>query len=445
MNVLGTGVAKKRGQEFTTAFIHDFAVFPHRFIFARPAANRACPVLPPPAVSPQTISPDKPPTAFQACRFRGARLNRGDTHENRALKAIALFLMLTVLRPPAAGAGENPVDPPKRVLVELYTSQGCNSCPPASDLLGKLFELGDGPDRIVPLNFHVDYFNQPWPDPYSDASYTRRQRDYNSVQRRDDLQFTPLLMVDGRHPLLGSDRAKAVAAIEQALKMPPEVALDLDLDGTGIRKTVSVKIAARSPEVAGRELLIGMALTEDPVTTKVLRGENAGADARRTSRRPPTRPQVSQARSDGISGPLLPHRTPRRPGRNALSSDRLRPGSRQRQRLPVRRTALDSTKSHRRPRRSCSHARPSRRTTKGALRRIGPAHEPARIRFRGDDSRRSLQHRACDLSRLRLSRQSTDQRFELSPSWSGIPAVRRPLLNGRLSPPGVSGLCILIN
>jgi hypothetical protein len=195
---------------------------------------------------------------------------------DRALRALALFLFLTVLCPSGAGAGEKPVDAPKKVLVELYTSQGCNSCPAASDLLGKLFELGDGPDRIVPLNFHVDYFNQPWPDPYSDASYTRRQRDYNSVQRRDDLQFTPLLMVDGRHPLVGSDRAKAVAVIEQALKQPPEVALDLDLDGTGIRKTVSVKIAARSREVAGRELLIGVALTEDPVTTKVLRGENAG-------------------------------------------------------------------------------------------------------------------------------------------------------------------------
>jgi hypothetical protein len=195
---------------------------------------------------------------------------------HRASMAIALILGLTVLRPPSAEAGEKPASPPKRVLVELYTSQGCNSCPPASDLLGNLFELGDGADRIVPLNFHVDYFNQPWPDPYSDASYTRRQRDYNSMQHRDDLQFTPLLMVDGREPLVGSDRAKAVTAIKQALRNPPEVALDVNLDGTGNRKTVRMKIAARSPEVAGRELLIGVALTEDPVTTKVRRGENAG-------------------------------------------------------------------------------------------------------------------------------------------------------------------------
>jgi hypothetical protein len=95
------------------------------------------------------------------------------------------------------------------------------------------------------------------------------------VQRRDDLQFTPLLMVDGRQPLFGSDRTIAVAAIEQALKMPPEVALDLKLDGTKNRKTALVKVAARSSEVAGHALLIGMALTEDPVTTRVLRGENA--------------------------------------------------------------------------------------------------------------------------------------------------------------------------
>ena len=66
-----------------------------------------------------------------------------------------------------------------------------------------------------------------------------------------------------------------MAAIERALKMPPEVALDLKLDGTKNRKTALVKVAARSSEVAGRALLIGMALTEDPVTTRVLRGENA--------------------------------------------------------------------------------------------------------------------------------------------------------------------------
>ena len=84
------------------------------------------------------------------------------------------------------------------MLVELYTSQGCNSCPPASDLLGKLSRLGGDSDRIVPLNFHVDYFNQPWPDPYSDPSYTRRQRDNHRVQRRDESAV--YAADDGRRP-----------------------------------------------------------------------------------------------------------------------------------------------------------------------------------------------------------------------------------------------------
>ncbi len=167
-------------------------------------------------------------------------------------------------------------DPPRKILVELYSSQGCDSCPPASDLLGKLAKLGYGPDRIVPINFHVDYFNNPWVDPFSEAEYSRRQLSYNDVLKRDDLYFTPLMMVDGRYPLLGSDRSKALAALERAKKEEPGVKLEITLNGADRRKTLSVKIAARSDTVVGRELLIGMALTENPVSTKVPSGENAG-------------------------------------------------------------------------------------------------------------------------------------------------------------------------
>ena len=166
--------------------------------------------------------------------------------------------------------------PVKKILVELYTSQGCDSCPPASDLLGKLEKLGYGPQRVVVVNFHVDYFNHPWADPYSDSAYSRRQRSYNDVQRRDDLYFTPLMMVDGRFPLLGSDQAKALSALGEARKDPPGVALDLDLKGAGLKKTLAVKVSAAIKSAAGRELLVGVALTEDPVTTKVGTGENAG-------------------------------------------------------------------------------------------------------------------------------------------------------------------------
>jgi len=195
---------------------------------------------------------------------------------DRALRALALSIVLAGVRSAFGADRETRAEPPKKVLVELYSSQGCDSCPPASDLLGKFAELGYGPDRVVPINFHIDYFNEPWADPFSDPSYSRRQQSYNDVLRRDDLYFTPLMMVDGRDPFLGSDRAKAVAALQRARKESPGVGLDLGLDGGGDRKILSVKLAARSTAAAGRDLLVGVALTEDPVTTRVPSGENAG-------------------------------------------------------------------------------------------------------------------------------------------------------------------------
>jgi hypothetical protein len=176
----------------------------------------------------------------------------------------------------ALGQGDSSGTTKKKVLVELYTSQGCDSCPPASDLLGRLADLGFGPDRIVPVDFHVDYFNDPWVDRFSDAAYSRRQWSYNNVQGRNDLYFTPMMMVDGRTPLLGSNRPAAIAAIKKALKQPPGVALILSLDGDAASKTLTVEMANPATGAVGRELLVGAAVVEDQVTTRVLSGENVG-------------------------------------------------------------------------------------------------------------------------------------------------------------------------
>jgi hypothetical protein len=192
--------------------------------------------------------------------------------------AAVLTAMALAASAAAGDDGSTPSDA-KKVLVELYTSQGCDSCPPAADLVGRLPALGYGPDRAVVVAFHVDYFNDPWKDPFSDPLFSRRQLSYNDVQRRDDLYFTPMMMVDGRVPMLGSDRPKALAAIGQALKERPGVSLGLTLDraeGRGTGASLSVDLSARSPGVVGRDLLVGVAVTEDPVTTKVSSGENAG-------------------------------------------------------------------------------------------------------------------------------------------------------------------------
>ena len=174
-------------------------------------------------------------------------------------------------------ATDEPAEPARKVLVELYTSQGCNSCPSANDLLGRLASLGYGPDRIVPVAFHVDYFNTPWADPFSSNEFSRREMSYNSVLKRNDLYFTPMMMVDGRYPMLGSNKPEATASIAKSLKVKPGASLKLIVGGSGLDKKVQVDVKRNSVEVDGRPLQVCLAVTEGPIATKVPSGENAGS------------------------------------------------------------------------------------------------------------------------------------------------------------------------
>ena len=125
------------------------------------------------------------------------------------------------------------------VLVELYTSQGCDMCPAAEKLLGALAERDR---RIVPIAFHVDYFNDPWKDVFSDPLYSQRQMTYNELYTKPKnpqygLYYTPMLMIDGEQSVNGRDSASAEAAIRRAQAKKPAVGLDvaLDLKGDGIQ------------------------------------------------------------------------------------------------------------------------------------------------------------------------------------------------------------------
>lgn len=98
------------------------------------------------------------------------------------------------------------------VLVELFTSQGCYSCPPAEALLRDEYARRDD---LVALEFHVDYWNElvygdagRWADPFSDARYTRRQRAYNLSLRDRAGGYTPQMVVQGRHQEVGSRKAR---------------------------------------------------------------------------------------------------------------------------------------------------------------------------------------------------------------------------------------------
>lgn len=171
--------------------------------------------------------------------------------------------------PPAKGK--------KNVLVELFTSQGCDLCPEAGRILGELAELEGG--RVVPIGFHVDYFNDPWADPLSDKAHSQRQMAYNALYKGPKnpeygLYYTPMLMIDGRVTANGRDKAGAARAIRMALAKAPGVNLEAAVTAPGVvEATISPRPGGSFP--AGK-LLLGAVVTEDRVVTAVPSGENGG-------------------------------------------------------------------------------------------------------------------------------------------------------------------------
>jgi hypothetical protein len=194
---------------------------------------------------------------------------------------LALMMSLLIALGSNRAESADDVDGSERVvLVELYTSQGCDMCPTAEKVLGALAERDR---RIVPIAFHVDYFNDPWKDVFSDALYSQRQMTYNQLytkpKNRDyGLYYTPMLMIDGEQSVNGRDPASAEAAVRQAKAKKPAVALDvaLDLRGDGLSGTATVKVKSRSVTVEKTPLLVCAVLREDGVVTDIPSGENAG-------------------------------------------------------------------------------------------------------------------------------------------------------------------------
>jgi hypothetical protein len=178
-----------------------------------------------------------------------------------------------------AGAEESD-DSKRSVLVELYTSQGCDMCPAAEKLLGAMAERER---RIVPIAFHVDYFNNPWKDVFSDHLYSQRQMNYNELYTKPKnpeygLYYTPMLMIDGQQSVNGRDAASAETAIRQALSRKPAVSLTakLDLKSDGRGGTAEIKITSRSVQAKKTPLLVCAVLREDKVVTEIASGENGG-------------------------------------------------------------------------------------------------------------------------------------------------------------------------
>ena len=158
------------------------------------------------------------------------------------------------------------------VLVELFTSEGCSSCPPADALLARLATERFTGARVVALSEHVDYWDDlGWRDRFSSPALTRRQEAY---ARRMGLSgvYTPQLVVAGRVQAVGGDERAARTAIGSAARVPGgRIAARLVRDGP---EAGAIDVDAQWAPGTSAEVLV--ALVQDRATTRVERGENAG-------------------------------------------------------------------------------------------------------------------------------------------------------------------------
>ena len=156
------------------------------------------------------------------------------------------------------------------VVMELFTSQGCSSCPAADEILGNYAK--QEADNIFPLSFHVDYWNRlGWVDSFSNPAYTLRQNEYASRFNLESI-YTPQLIINGQKELVGSDVEKITALVANALNEKPEASISITnkhLDNEKI--TVEYKVSAQLPAIS----CIGV-LVQNKVTTKIKAGENRG-------------------------------------------------------------------------------------------------------------------------------------------------------------------------
>src|SRR5262245_21938038 len=166
---------------------------------------------------------------------------------------------------------------PIRVLVELFTAEGCSSCPPADTLLEKLIESQPAAGvQIVGLGEHVDYWDRlGWKDRFSSAALTVRQQRYADRAKGGDV-YTPQMVVDGQDAFVGSDLAAARRAIEAAIARPHgTVRLAVDMpEGGSVHVTATIGGLPGSSGGDRADLLV--AVTEDHLRTDVKRGENQG-------------------------------------------------------------------------------------------------------------------------------------------------------------------------
>lgn len=200
-----------------------------------------------------------------------------------ALTAALVGFVLTPRPPMLNGNGEK-ADASRSsarspVLVELFTSEGCSSCPPADELLTRLEQTQPvAGAEVIALSEHVDYWNRlGWTDPYSSSEFSARQNDYARAFDTDGV-YTPQMVVDGHAQFVGSHLSRAREAIAIA-SHNSKAPVTVSLASEDIRAaSITLEVRAERPQSVseGDSAEVLLAITESGLRSSVSRGENAG-------------------------------------------------------------------------------------------------------------------------------------------------------------------------
>ncbi|SNT10561.1 DUF1223 domain-containing protein [Tropicimonas sediminicola] len=153
-----------------------------------------------------------------------------------------------------------------RVVIELFTSQGCSSCPPADELLERLAERDD----VLPLALHVDYWDYiGWADSFARPEHTRRQKAYARIAGSRSI-YTPQMIIGGVEQIVGTRPMEVADAVMRHVQQGPAIDLDVERDGDTLRIMSDTPATARGP------LLVQLVRYMPHQVVEIGRGENAG-------------------------------------------------------------------------------------------------------------------------------------------------------------------------
>lgn len=195
----------------------------------------------------------------------GLRHLLSNVSAGRVIRAAAALLVASAVLSAAPAFAKNP-----KAVVELFTSQGCSSCPPADAFLGDLAKRDD----VIALTLAVDYWDYlGWKDTFASPAHSKRQHAY--AKRRGDAQvYTPQMVLNGRRHEIGSHRSSVLKAIQQEAKFVEKSWVPVTLESD--KNSVMVSAGAYRGEGKAPDATIWLLLSTKTEKVSIKRGENRG-------------------------------------------------------------------------------------------------------------------------------------------------------------------------